>query len=458
MYWTRRQALGHLFGCAAGVAALRSAGQTPRRPNIVILLSDDQGFADVSQNLLHKKEVATPNIDALMQAGVAFGQAYTSGATCAPTRAGIMTGRYQQRSGFYTTSSSREGLPLTEKIFPQYLKEHGYVCGCFGKWHLGITPEYNPIRRGFDVFYGFLGHGAHDYFHLKREGTAEHNVLRRGLDPIDDEGYLPHRIADETISFIRQHRDRPFFAYVCFNSVHSPAQAPEEDVKQYNTGDETRNILMAMLKHLDVSVGRIVAALKETGAWDNTLLFFLTDNGGAGAMKADNSPLRGFKASMWEGGIRTPFCMVWPGRLPAGSTCNAPVMSFDILPTALAACEVPTPAGVFDGKNLLPAARGEVGKVHDYLCWHDGAGRWAIRKDDWKYVFQEGREELFNLKEDPSESKDLSKTHPDKMVELKQTFAAWLAQMGQPIRGSKEWAAESSRKAKRKKRTDEDDQ
>jgi len=433
----------------AGLGAVAAAlprwafGQSKRaaRPNIVVIVSDDQGYADVSYNRHHPKEVATPHTDALARSGVVCTSGYTTGAVCSPTRAGLMTGRYQQRFGIYTAGAGGSGVPLDEVMFPQYLKKAGYVSGAFGKWHLGLEPPYNPVNRGFDEFYGFMGRGAHDYFDLTIDNNRFGSPIYRNLEPINDKGYLTHRITDEAVSFINRHKDKPFFAYVAYNAVHAPAQAPEEDINRYDTGDEARDILMAMLKHLDDGVGKIIATLKEAGVYDNTLVFYLSDNGGSKAMHADNTPLRGFKQQEYEGGVHVPFIVSWPGRLNRGMTCAVPVVSFDILPTALAAAGIDPPENrILDGKNILPALEGKTGKLHDSICWNSGDGDWAIRYGDWKLVGIKDKVEMFNLKDDLSETTDLAGKHPEKVRQLKKIYNTWLDEMAEPLGGAfKRW-------------------
>jgi arylsulfatase A-like enzyme len=423
-----------LVGCASSVKKQPDAKQ----PNIVVILADDQGFADVSYSKFSKREVSTPHTDALANSGVTCLNGYTSGAVCSPTRAGLMTGRYQQRFGFYTHGEGAPGwltgVPLSEKMFPTYLKKAGYVSGAFGKWHMGNEPAYHPINRGFDEFYGFMGNGQHDYFDLSVENMTHGSPIFRNLTPYDDEGYLTHRITDEATSFIKKHKDRPFFAYVAFNAVHWPAQAPEEDILEFDTGDKLRNILMAMIKHLDAGVGQIISTLKETGTYENTLVFYLSDNGGTAYMNADNDPLHGFKNQEYEGGIHVPFIVSWPGHLKAGTTCKVPVVSFDILPTSLAAAGITPPADIYlDGKNILPALKGKTNKIHDSICWNSGDGGWAIRYGDWKLVGIGPKTELYNLKKDIGETTDLAAKRPEKVAVLKKHYDAWLDEMAEPI-------------------------
>ena len=444
--------LAILITCCTQAAAATSLSAS-RKPNIVIILSDDQGYADVSFNPHHPKEVSTPNLDALARTSVICTQAYISGNVCSPTRAGLMTGRYQQRAGIYTAGEGGSGLPLTEKIFPQYLKEAGYVSGAFGKWHLGLTREYNPVSRGFDEFYGFLGRGAHPYFDL----AVPDHPLYRGVEPITDKGYLTTRLTDEAVSFIQRNKSRPFYVHLAYNAVHAPAEAPEEDVKKFNTGDKTRDTLMAMLLHLDTGVGRVVKTLRDEGVFDNTLLVFLTDNGGSKAMNANNTPLRGFKQQNYEGGIRTPFIVSWPAQLKGGTTCDVPIISLDLLPTALAVAGVPSPSEKpFDGKNLLSALKGEVKMLHENLFWSEGGatGDWAMRSGNWKLVGSAQRTELFDLASDPAEKTDLAARHPDKVKELTKLYDDWLEQMAPPLSGApKRYGGEATGKAKKREET-----
>ncbi len=457
---TRRQFLRAALGASVAVtgmlarSVLAQASSSARsKPNIVIIISDDQGYADISFNPHHPKEVSTPHLDALARESVFFTQGYISGNVCSPTRAGLMTGRYQQRAGIYTAGEGGSGLPLNERIFPQFLKPAGYVCGAFGKWHLGLTSEYNPAARGFDEFYGFLGRGAHDYYKL----DDPESPLYRNLDPVKDHGYLTTRLTDEAVSFIRRNKSRPFLAYLAYNAVHAPAQAPEEDIRQFNTGDPQRDILMAMLAHLDAGVGRVVQTLKTEGLWDNTLLFFLTDNGGAKAMHADNAPLRGCKQQNYEGGIRTPFIVSWPAQVKGGRFCDTPVISLDLLPTALAVVGLEPPKErPFDGRSLLPLLRGETKVLHEHLFWSEGgsSGEWAVRSGNWKLVASRDQRELYDLGADPAEETNLAQKHPDKVKQLSALYDSWLDQMAPPNSGApKRWGETSPANALPKDQT-----
>jgi arylsulfatase A-like enzyme len=421
---------------------LGHAAAPARPPNIVVILSDDQGYADLSFNPHHPKEVSTPNLDALARESIFFSQGYISGNVCSPTRAGLMTGRYQQRAGVYTAGEGGRGIALTEKIFPQFLKPAGYVSGAFGKWHLGLTPEQGPIGRGFDESYGFLGRGGHDYFKLDDRTGPEAMPIYRNREAIADQGYLTTRLTDEAVSFIQKHRAKHFYVHLAYNAVHAPAQAPEEDNarfrKQFPDLPESRVVLMAMLHHLDAGVGRVVETLKREGLWENTLLFFLTDNGGARAMDANNAPLRGFKAQHYEGGVRTPFMVSWPARFKGGRTIDVPVVSLDVLPTALDAAGVASPAEKpFDGKSLLSLLTGQTRTHHRDLFWSEGGatGEWAVRSENWKLIVTPRTKELYQLGSDPAEKVDLANTQADKVTELTKLYDAWLEQMAEPMSG-----------------------
>lgn len=428
------------------------------RPNIVIILTDDQGYADISLNPHHPEEVSTPHMDALAAEGVVFSQAYTSGHVCSPTRAGLMLGSYQQRVGVYSAGDGGRGFDPKRRIFPSFLPEE-YVSTAIGKWHLGLDEDYPELKwhamsRGFDECFKFMGRGGHDYFDLRSDtkGKFSHPIYRNKVR-INDQGYLTNRLTDEAVAFIDRNKSRPFFLYLAYNAVHAPPQAPPLDIDEYRKRfpqiSDRRVILMAMLKHLDDGVGHVVAKLKEEGLFENTILFFLTDNGGSKGMRADNSPLRGFKGSLYEGGIRTPFIVSWPVQFSGGRSIDSPVISLDILPTALDAIAVQPPMETpLDGKSLLPLLRGQARTHHDALYWSDGgnSGEWAVRRGDWKLHTLKQQQELFNLADDPSEQTNLADKQPEMVRTLTSAFDAWIAPMAAPITGGpKRWQAEPAK-------------
>jgi arylsulfatase A-like enzyme len=359
-----------------------------------------------------------------------------------------MTGRYQQRFGIYTAGEGGSGVPLDEVFIPQRLKPAGYVSGALGKWHLGLTEEYHAMNRGFDEFYGFMGRGAHPYFD---HSDMDHPIYR-GLKPIKEEGYLTTRITEEAVSFINRHKEEPFFLYVAYNAVHSPPEAPDEDIKNV-TGNKKRDTLMAMIKHLDLGVGKIVSSLKKHNIFDNTLLIFLTDNGGSKTMSANNAPLRGFKQMDYEGGVHVPFIVSWPAQLKGGKKCEVPMWSIDLFATALDAAGLPMPKGkALDGKSILPALRGETEKLHDEFYWSSAGekGKWAIRSGNWKLVAEKKRIELYNLKKDLSETTDLAAKYPKVVSELTAKYNAWLDEMADPMsKQPKRWSNATVEPAKK---------
>jgi arylsulfatase A-like enzyme len=304
------------------------------------------------------------------------------------------------------------------------------------------------MNRGFDEFYGFMGRGAHPYFD---HSDMDHPIYR-GLTPIQEKGYLTTRITEEAIDFISRHKEDPFFLYVAYNAVHAPPEAPEKDIKNV-TGDETRDTLMAMIKHLDMGVGEIVKSLKENDIFDNTLLIFLTDNGGSSAMHANNTPLRGFKQMDYEGGIHVPFIVSWPARLEGGKNCDVPMWSTDLFATALDAAGLPMPKEKpLDGKSILPALKGETDSLHDELYWSSAGekGKWAVRSGDWKLVAEKKRIELFDLGKDLGETTDLAAKHPEVVSELTTKYNAWLDEMADPVsKQEKRWRPDAGTPAKR---------
>jgi len=418
--------------------AATAVAQKTAKPNVVIILADDQGNADVGFQR-SPSVIATPSIDKIAESGVVFTNGYASAYVCAPTRAGLLTGRYQQRFGFYTASDSRTGMPLSEITLADLLKKEGYKTGVFGKWHLGLTKEYHPCSRGFDEFYGFLGHGAHDYFDLTIRENADdnHQSIYRNFTKISDTGYLTDNLAREACSFIRTNsvKKNPFFLYLPFNAVHAPLQAPEEDIRRFNTGNKERDIQLAMIYRMDIAIGEVIKTLKNEGVYDNTLIFYFSDNGGAKVTSANNLPLRDFKQSVYEGGLRVPFVVSWPAKLKH-AVCNEPVICLDIMPTICAVLNIELPADrIYDGRNMIPAAEGKLKQpLHEQLFWDGSENRWAVREGKWKLVFDKKAElELYDLEKDISETNDLASAYPEKVSELQGKYKTWRAEMKSPM-------------------------
>lgn len=453
---TRRAVMRTLGGGALTIGG-QPAIAAAEKPNVVVIVSDDHGYADVSA-YDHPAEVKTPNIDRIAQGGVRFTQGYASAYVCAPTRAALMTGRYPQRFGFYTASDSRAGMPLSESTLADLLKKQGYATGALGKWHLGLDMEHHPLRRGFDEFYGFLGHGGHDYFNLKPT-EQKYDSIWRNDRVIEDTGYLTDNLGREAVSFIARHEKKPFFLYLAFNAVHFPLQAPEASIRKYDTGNPKRDILLAMLEHEDRAVGRVLDELKKRGIEKNTLVVFFSDNGGAKNNAANNGALRDFKHSVYEGGIHVPFLMRWPAKLRANTVVREPVICMDVLPTALAAAGGSLPSDrEYHGRNLLPHVTGAAsGPVHEWLFWDGDEKKLAVRNGRWKLVSNNGKVELFDLNADMSEKSDLAAKHPEIVQRLQAALDTWRKGNAPRIRnprGAQEDDEEDgrARKAQKKKR------
>ncbi len=415
------------------------------RPNILVILVDDLGYRDVGFH--GAAEIETPHIDRLARAGVIFSNGYVAHPICSPSRAGLMTGRYPSRFGMeinltHAPFDEHHGLPLDEPTVAGYLREAGYRTGMVGKWHLGAAPAFHPLNRGFEYFYGFTG-GGHDYFRV----DVTESPLDEYLLPLNDgrgasgfSGYLTDALTDRAIDFVAADREEPFFLYLSYNAPHVPLQAPAETVRKYrHVDDEKRRRYLAMIDSLDHNVGRIVAALQAAGRWENTLTFFLSDNGGASEAEAgwaDNRPLRNGKGSLFEGGIRVPFAASWPARWPRETTFEPMVISLDIAATALALAGAAAAADTpLDGVNLDPFMRGAASGVpHEALFWatdrikNAGVG-YAVRTADAKLVKDRlaERPALFDLRADPGETRDRLAEDPDTAARLAALWNDWNA-------------------------------
>jgi len=428
-----------LLACTALAPFAIPAAAAERKPNIVVIVADDLGYADLGCQ--GSKEVATPNIDSIAKNGVRFTSGYVSCPVCSPTRAGIMTGRYQERFGHEfnpgppTAADEKFGLPLSEKTLADRLKTAGYQTGMVGKWHLGYRPEYHPMKRGFDEYFGFLA-GAHPY--LAGKGAKENPILR-GTQEVEEKEYLTDAFTREAVAYIERHKEQPFFLYLTYNAVHAPLQAIEKYRQRVPKDAEgKRATYLAMLAALDDGVGAVMAKLRDTKLEDDTLIFFISDNGGpTQATTSRNDPLRATKATVWEGGIRVPFMVQWKNHLPANKVYDQPLIGLDIAPTALAAAGERLPEDAnYDGVNLLPYLMGKNDQPpHEKLFWRFGPQS-AVRAGDWKLVSIRGTEELFNLADDIGERKNLAAQKPEKLKELHDALKAWDAQLAKPLWGT----------------------
>ena len=417
-----------LLGSCASLPTDTPEGAS-RAPNVVVILADDLGYADVGFQGL--RDFATPNIDALAAAGIRFTNGYVSHPYCSPSRAGLLTGRYQHRFGHVHNPKFRagEGLLLSESLLPQVLADHGYVSALVGKWHLGDAPEYHPLQRGFDEFFGFLG-GGHDYFESTDRDAREYLIpLEANGEELPVEGYLTDQLTDAAVDFVRRNASRPFFLYLAYNAPHAPLQAPPEHLDRVDSiADTRRRTYAAMVTALDDGVGRLVTALGELDLTDDTVMFFLSDNGGpTPANASDNTPLRATKGTVYEGGVRVPFVVSWPGRLAEGEAYDPPVSALDIFPTSVAVAGGDPPEGL-DGVDLLPFLTGaESGAPHERLFWYtDAADQHAVRQAGYKLVRVLDREaELYAIDSDISEESDISRDESTSADDLMQAVETW---------------------------------
>lgn len=462
---------------------------TNRKPNIILIVADDLGKTDIS--LYGSKFLQTPHIDSIGYQGVTFTQGYVTAPICSPSRAGLLTGRYQQRFGHELQPAERyprsrfefllmrsilgigndmqstthlafpsnpeaqkQGLPLSEITLAELLKAKGYQTGMIGKWHLGHANGLQPHQRGFDYHYGF--YASHSLYAEEsdnqvinqhnpefldrmmwqsgREGT--HAIYRNGQIQAE-KSYLTEKFAQEATQFIEKNKNQPFFLYVPFNAPHTPLQAPKAYYDQFShIQDPVKRIYYAMIKVLDDAVGKITQKLKASGLEENTIIYFISDNGGATyTHTTDNAPLKGGKFSNFEGGINVPFMMKWKGKIPSGLTYDKPVISLDFFATSAVIAQAPLPSDrVYDGVNLLPFVLNEPQKSpHKSLFWRSGYNK-AIRQGNWKLIIDEKNKitRLYDLNEDISEKKDLSAQKPELVKSLQKEYLEWEAQLAKP--------------------------
>ncbi len=411
--------------------------QQQRKPNIVVILADDVGWGEFG--FQGNKQIPTPNIDSIAQNGVRFTNGYVAATYCSPSRAGFLTGRYPTRFGHEFNPDvngprTPYGLPLTETTMADRFKALGYATCAVGKWHLGITPEFLPMRRGFEEFFGTDGNTR--YF--KPPNFIDSRKSDK-VTPVTDEGfYTTDAFGQRATQWLGEHKDKPFFLYLPFNANHAPLQAPQKYIDRFpEIANEKRRTFAAMMSAMDDAVGLVLAKVREMGQEENTLIFFFSDNGAPTSTTSSNGPLRGNKMTTSEGGTRIPFSVQWKGKIPAGQTYDFPIQNLDILPTSLVAAGVAIdPAWKLDGVDLMPFLTGTNKSMpHETLYWRYGE-QWAIRKGDWKLVVSKidgNRQRLINLAEDISEANDLSAKNPEKVKELLEDWQAWNAQQIAPL-------------------------
>ena len=427
-----------LLAVFCGLVAATAAAP---KPNILLIVSDDHGYADVG--FQGCKDIPTPHLDQLARSGLHCTNGYVSHPFCSPTRAGLMTGRYQQRFGhennpFYAPQDHREGLPVTEKLLPAFLGEAGYVTGWIGKWHLGAAPEFRPLQRGFKETFGFIG-GGHRYQNWQVNLAAEYQVpIERNGTPVEVSQHLTVAFGEESAAFIRRHQAAPWFLYLAFNAPHTPHEPTAERLAKFSSiQDPKRRHYAAQVSLLDDAIGTTLAALRETAQDQRTLVFFFSDNGGPVGPNGNgsiNSPLRAGKGTVYEGGVRVPFVVSWPGHLPAGKTYAQPVCSLDVFATALATAEVPMPTDrKYDSVNLLPYLSGEhSGAPHERLFWRSGQ-QLAVRDGQQKLVRQGQQPDAFyQLDNDLAESNDRVNEMGADVKRLATLLAAWNEELVPP--------------------------
>ena len=474
-----RYAVVCLCWCWAVLVPVVAAAQS-RQPNIVVLLADDLGYGELGCQ--GNVEIATPHIDSIAQSGVRCTAAYVTGPNCSPSRAGLLTGRTPTRFGYEfnpigaKNEDPTHGLPASEITLAEALHDAGYTTGVIGKWHLGGTAAFHPFRHGFDEFFGFTheGHyfvpppwkgvttmlrrkalpggtkgrwvGSKGLIYTDHMGHDEpdydaNNPIVRGGQPVVETAYLTDAFTREAVDFIDRHDDKPFFLYLAYNAVHSPLQGVESSMAKFaHIDDLHRRIFAAMLANLDDSVGEVLGQLRRSGLEDNTLVFFLSDNGGpTRELTSSNLPLRGEKGQMYEGALRVPYMVQWKGRLPAGVVYHQTVSSLDIFATAAAAASLDVPEAV-EGVDLLPYLCGSrEGRPHDTLFWRQGP-RTAMRHGDWKLVRmgpaagpRQARWELYDLSRDLAEERNLAEMLPQQLAELVARWEELESEMRDPL-------------------------
>jgi arylsulfatase A-like enzyme len=435
-----------MFSDVAAQPNMRASG----RPSVVLILMDDLGYGDIGSYGV--KDARTPNIDRLAREGVRLTNAYANGPNCSPTRAGLITGQYQQRYGIEwplgaVAGDSARGLTATGVTLPALLKKNGYTTGLIGKWHLGFKPEFGPNAHGFDEFFGIMSAAVGYYTHRQGDGTPD---LYENTTPVEVPGYLTDEITRRAISFVDRHSTEPFFLEVAYNAVHWPFDVPDLPASARHdppqpaeagaprlyqgpnaSAPATRGNYVRMLERADKGVGQILAALERRGLTRNTLVIFTSDNGGEWLSR--NAPLTNRKHTLWEGGIRIPLILRWPGHLPANRSSAQVAITMDLTASILAATGATIPTTYKpDGLNLLPSLSGRSPAVERQLFWRIARPyqQGAVRSGPWKLLHDGRNFYLFDVLEDPGERHDLTAAHPHLVRKLNAALDEWEKEVG----------------------------
>ena len=439
-------------------------------PNVIVIMTDDLGYTDVGFN--GSVDIPTPNIDRIANQGVKFTNGYTPYPVCSPSRAGFMTGRYQQRFGYernvqYRPQDPNMGLPQTEKTIPEVMGQVGYTSGVIGKWHLGAHISNHPLNRGFDFFYGHLG-GGHRYFpeeltikdsySINDEPLSYQTWIMRNHQPEETDEYLTDEFSKEAVEFIEKNKKGPFFLYLAYNAPHGPLQATEKYLNRFeHIQNKKRRTYAAMVSAVDDGVGEILKKLETLNIQKNTIIFFLSDNGGPEQNNgSNNGPLREGKSSIYEGGNRVPFAMQWPDEINP-MVYDYPISSMDILPTIAALTNAPVGVDLpLDGVNILPYLKGEKkGRPHHTLFVRKfDDDLYSVREGDMKLISKKKNsiQELYDLSNDLSEETDLASKFPDQVKRLDSIRKNWDKQLIDPVflglMHTERWQKRASKKKK----------
>lgn len=446
------------FATAASFSMWFVAGaafaQQPRRPNVILIYTDDQGSVDV--NCYGAKDLITPHMDALAGRGVRFTQFYTAAPVCSPSRAALLTGRYPQRAQLAHNASSQAGgaggMPTQQVTIAEMLKQAGYATGHVGKWHLGYSPEMMPNAQGFDQSFGHMGGCIDNYSHFFYwQGPNRHDLWRNGTEIWEDGEFFPNLMVREGHRFIEQNKDRPFFLYWPINMPHYPLQGTESWRQKYKDLPAPRRMYAAFVSTMDDKIGELLAKLDELHLTQQTIVIFQSDHGHSTEVRTfggggDAGPYRGAKFCLFEGGVRIPAIVSWPGKLPEGEVRKQMGTACDWLPTIAELCNVALPKRKIDGKSLVPIIQSADAEcAHDVFHWQSGDGmggpHWAVREGDWKLIGNPkdtsnkaplGKDDKFflvNLAEDVSEMKNVAVEHPEVVERLKRLHDQWVKEV-----------------------------